>query len=159
LSRSTTYTLSVSGTAGDDSATVTVTVQPATPAVAALTAALPATATTGTPVSLVVKAVDNSGNPVTGFSGTVHLGSADAAATLPAATAFAAADAGQRDVSITLRTAGAQTITARDLARPAIVCTATSTVTVAAAALNRFAFSGLPAGATSGAAVTFTVTA
>src|SRR5437879_3983876 len=33
LSRSTTYTLSVAGTAGNDSATASVTVQPATPAV------------------------------------------------------------------------------------------------------------------------------
>jgi hypothetical protein len=76
--------------------------------------AAPATATTGTPLSVTITAVDLSGNTVTGYTGKVHLFSTDPAAS------FAQQDVnltnGVGTVSVTLDTAGSQTITASDSA-------------------------------------------
>jgi N-acetylneuraminic acid mutarotase len=74
----------------------------------------PATATTGTPLTVTITAVDVSGNAVTGYTGTVHLTSSDSAAV------FASQDvpltSGVGTFQVTLNTAGSQTITASDVA-------------------------------------------
>ena len=50
----------------------------------------------------------------TGYTGTVHLTSSDAQAVLPANYTFTGADAGTHAFSVTLKTAGTQSITATD---------------------------------------------
>ncbi len=70
------------------------------------------TATAGTPFVVTVIAMDQSNNPFTGYQGTVHFTSSDAQAVLPANTTLANGWWGA--FSVTLKTAGSQTITASD---------------------------------------------
>src|SRR5262249_48112708 len=80
----------------------------------------------GAPVSIgqgfnaTLEAFDPFGNQATGYTGTVHLSSSDAAATLPANYTFSPGDQGLHTFSVTLRTAGPQTVTATDTHAPAI---------------------------------------
>jgi hypothetical protein len=76
----------------------------------------PSSGDTGT---VVVVAVDLYGNQVTDYTGTVHFTSSDAA-TLPVDYTFTAADGGVHTFWVTLRTAGAQTVTATDTHAPAV---------------------------------------
>jgi len=70
----------------------------------------------GTAITAHVTAQDAQGNVVTSYAGTVAFTSSDAAATLPANVTFAPADNGQKDVSVTFSSIGAQTLTATDTA-------------------------------------------
>ncbi|HET9155517.1 MAG TPA: hypothetical protein VFN91_02540 [Myxococcaceae bacterium] len=83
----------------------------------------------GTAVTAHIRAQDALGNLVSSYAGTVHFTSSDAAATLPADATFTAGDAGEKDVSVTFATIGAQTFTATDTANPLIQGTG-KTVTV-----------------------------
>lgn len=105
------------------------------------------------PFLVRVTALDASGKVASLYRGTVTIGSGDAAAVLPAAVAFTQADFGVHDFEVTLRTAGAQTITATDGAAHG-----SASVTVAAGA-PFLSFSGLPASSTAGATVSFALTA
>jgi streptogramin lyase len=89
------------------------------------------TTVAGGAVNLTVRALEPDGSVDTGYTGTVHFTSSDGQATLPANYTFAAADGGVHTFSVTLRTAGAQSITASDGA-----LTSTATVTVNPAAAN-----------------------
>jgi hypothetical protein len=102
-------------------ATTTVTVQPARGAQIALKLT-PATSSpvAGQPVSVTVTAIDSTGATAAGYRGTVHLTSSDASATLPADVTFAAADAGVKQVSVTLTKAGFNTLNAVDTATLAV---------------------------------------
>ena len=71
-------------------------------------------ATAGVPSPFTVTAQDALGNTVTGYVGTVHVTSTDAAAVLPGDYTFLSADNGSHAVSGTLRTAGTASITATD---------------------------------------------
>ena len=71
--------------------------------------------------TIMVTAVDPYGNTATGYRGTVHFTSTDAAASLPPDYTFTTTDSGSRAFSVALNTAGTQAIRARD--------TVTSTVT------------------------------
>ena len=71
----------------------------------------PATAAAGTPITLTVTALDASDVTATAYAGTVHFTSTDAGATLPADTTLSN---GAGTFSVTLQTAGSQTITATD---------------------------------------------
>jgi hypothetical protein len=68
-------------------------------------------ATIGTPLNFTVTAADTLGNTVTTYSGTVHFTTSDSAAVLPA---DATLTNGVGNFSITMKTSGAQTITATD---------------------------------------------
>jgi autotransporter-associated beta strand protein len=70
----------------------------------------PATATTGTPITVTVTA-ENSSGISTSYHGTVHITSSDGAATLPP---DAALSNGTGTFQVTLNTAGNQTVTATD---------------------------------------------
>jgi hypothetical protein len=59
----------------------------------------------------------------TGYSGTVHFTSSDGAANLPANYTFTGADAGTHTFTVTLRTAGGQTVTATDTVNATITLT------------------------------------
>jgi hypothetical protein len=68
------------------------------------TVTAPATATTGTPVNVTVKAFDRFGNAATGYTGTVNITSTDPAALnlLPNPYTFVAGDNGVHTFSVTL---------------------------------------------------------
>jgi hypothetical protein len=68
-----------------------------------------------------VTAKDPFGNTATGYLGTVHFSSSDAAAVLPSNYTFTSSDAGAHTFTATLRTLGTQSLTATD--------TVTSTIT------------------------------
>ena len=78
----------------------------------------PGTATAGTAISITVTALDASNATATGYTGTVHFTSSDTSAQLPA---DATLTNGVGTFSVTLETAGTQTVTATD--------TVTSTIT------------------------------
>lgn len=79
--------------------------------------ATPVTATVGNAISATVTAVDQYGQPFQTYTGTVHLASSDAAATLPADYAFTASDNGTHTFSVTFATTGTQSLTASDAAQ------------------------------------------
>ncbi len=87
----------------------------------------PATANAGTAGSYTVTAKDAFGNTATGYLGTVHFTSSDSQASLPANYAFTAGDAGVKTFSVTLKTAGNQTVTATDTVTPSITGTSPAT--------------------------------
>ena len=75
------------------------------------TVVAPSDATTGSPVTFVVTAVDNNGNTASAYAGTVQFSSTDNAAALPG---NATLNLGTGTFTATLNTAGSQTITAAD---------------------------------------------
>ncbi len=114
----------------------------------------PAAATAGTAFNFTVTALDATNATVTGYAGTVHFTSSDGQAVLPA---NATLTNGVGTFSTTLKTTGAQTITATDTVTASITGTS-ATITVSAAAATHFTVSA-PATATAGTAFNFTVTA
>ncbi len=72
----------------------------------------------GLPTPVLVVAQDANGKPVPTYTGTVTLTSSDAAANLPSAYTFKAADKGRHVFMVTLNTSGKQTVTATDAATP-----------------------------------------
>ncbi len=114
----------------------------------------PASATAGSAFSFTVTALDAFNNTASGYTGVVHFSSTDGQAALPANNTLSS---GVGTFSATLKTAGAQTLTATDTATSSITGTSGS-VSVSAATLNHFLVSA-PANATTGTAITFTVTA
>ena len=85
----------------------------------------PGTATAGTAFSVTVTALDATNAVVTGYVGTVHFTSSDVQAVLPPNSTLTN---GMGTFSVTLKTAGAQTITATD--------TVTATITGASGAIT-----------------------
>ena len=90
----------------------------------------PGTATAGTAFNVTVTALDATNAVVTGYSGTVHFTSSDTQAVLPANSTLTN---GTGTFSVTLKTAGAQTIAATDTVT-ATITGASGTITVTAAA-------------------------
>ena len=119
----------------------------------------PASVTAGTPGTFTVTARDVFGNLATGYAGTVTFRSSDAAAGLPAAYTFTAADKGVHQFSTTFRSAGVQSLTAVDAATPTIIGSLNGTVSVTAGAATTFTVGGFPASVQAGAKGTFTVRA
>src|SRR5262249_38527591 len=64
--------------------------------------------------TVTVTALEGDGNPLLGYTGTVHFTSSDAQAGLPANYTFTAADNGTHTFTVTLKTAGTQSITVAD---------------------------------------------
>jgi putative cell wall-binding protein len=112
---------SITGTSGSVSVTQSTT---------HLTATAATTATAGNSFVVTVKALDGGGNVVTGYAGTVKLTSSDSVAVLPPNSTLAS---GQHAFTVTLKTAGGQTVTATDTANSGISGT-TPTIAVAPAA-------------------------
>ena len=104
-----------------------------------------------------VTAFDAFGNVATGYTGTVAFSSSDVHAGLPADYTFTAVDAGIHTFSITLDTAGNQSITAQDVAAGSIAGTEEDIV-VSPAAASVLVVSGYPS-TSAGTAQSFTVTA
>jgi hypothetical protein len=112
-------------------------------------------ATAGAASSTTVTAKDRYGNTVASYVGTVSFSSTDASAALPADYTFVGADAGQRTFAITLKSAGAQTVTATDAA---LSLSGAATFSVSPAAASQCLLSGLPSSAAAGAELGFRVT-
>jgi streptogramin lyase len=109
----------------------------------------------GQSFQMTVQALDASGAVSPTYRGTVHFGGSDAQATLPADYTFSDADMGQHTFTVTLRTAGSQTVTATDAAS-GIGGSAAATVSPAPAA--SLVLNGLPVSLTAGTPATVTVT-
>src|SRR5262249_60291969 len=92
----------------------------------------PASAPAGVARSVTVPALDLAGNPDPNYTGTVHFMSSDYQADLPAEYTFTAADHGVHTFSVTLKTAGDQSVSVADYQAFASG-SASATVTPAAA--------------------------
>ncbi len=154
-------------TAGSDSVTATdtasssiagtasVSVSPA--AASSFSVAAPTTATAGTAFTVTVTAKDAYGNTATGYRGTVHFTSSDGQAVLPANYAFTSTDNGSHSFSVTLKTAGSDTITATDTTTSSL--SGSASVSVNAVPAASLALSPSVTGTTAGTAFSVTVTA
>ena len=124
-----------------------------------LVLAAPTAETAGTPFRLTVTAQNSSGKTDTGYTGTIHFTSSDVQAGLPANFTFAAAaDHGTHTFTVTLETAGSQSVTATDTTTSAITGML-SGISISPASASHFVLSGLPSTATVGVAQSVTVTA
>src|SRR5262249_35762135 len=128
-------------------------VQPATQ-VTRLRISAPAGAVAGTAFTVTVQAVNDLGNAVPGF--TVHFTSSDGQAVLPADYTFKTIDVGTHTFSVTLKTAGSQSITAADTLTSGLGGTAAGIV-VNPAAAARFVLPA-PASVTRGVRFRLTLT-
>ena len=113
----------------------------------------PSGAISGTASSFTVTALDPFNNIATGYAGTVHLGSSDSAAVVPANNLLTS---GVGVFSATLLALGKQTLTATDTANSSLT-SASKPISVSFAATHYFV-SG-PANVTAGNAFALTVTA
>ena len=129
------------------------------PATASLVVGVPSRTTAGGAFSIIVTVQDASGKPAAAYTGTVHFTSSDARAILPADYTFTAADAGVHTFlgGATLKTAGLQSIAAKDRATSGLTGSP-SGVTVAPAAASRLVISG-PTTVSAGVPFSDTVTA
>jgi hypothetical protein len=116
--------------------------------------AAPAVASTSTPFSLTVTALDASNNTAVGYSGTVHFTSSDAQAALPLNSTLTN---GMGSLSATLKTLGNQTIKATDTVTASISGTS-NTISVVSNAATHLSVTTSPT-ARAGTAFNFTVTA
>jgi hypothetical protein len=107
--------------------TATVTVNPAT--ASHFTVTTPATATIGVAFNVTVTALDPFNNVATSYLGTVHFSSTDNQAALPADYSFVASDNGSHSFTLTLNTAGSQTVTVTDTSTATISGTTIVAVT------------------------------
>jgi len=94
------------------------------------------------------RALDASGAVVPTYTGTVHFTSSDGSATLPGDYTFQSGDNGVQSFSVTLTTAGNQTVTGRRHFQWRI--NGSATVTVTAAAASKLAFGQQPSNAVAG---------
>ncbi len=124
--------------------------------VASLTLSAPASTPAGVPVPITVSAVDDAGNPLTDYVGTVNIFSTDPAGSTISYT-FTAADAGVHtfDPGISLMSVGPQSI----IATAQLAGSASTTVQVLAAPASRFAVAIPVEDVQAGTPVDFTVTA
>src|SRR5205807_8322730 len=103
----------------------------------------PSPTTAGVAHSFTVTAFDQFGNLATNYRGAVRFTSSDPQATLPGPYVFTAADAGRHTLhNVVLRTAGTQSITAKD---NALGATGSQTgIQVVAAAASQVTLTGYP---------------
>jgi outer membrane protein assembly factor BamB len=146
-------------TATDGNATGTATVV-ATPGLATTftVSGLASPFAAGSTHSVKVTALDAFGNVATGYRGTAHFTSSDSKAVLPADYTFTATDAGIHNFSLTLKTAGTESVTATDKVTSTITG-AQAGITVTPGAAKTLAVSGLPNPYSVGSSRTVTVTA
>jgi hypothetical protein len=112
------------------------------PFAAQLSVSAPDQVAAGSTFPITVRALDVCNNLVPSYRGTVHFTSTDGAATLPSDYTFTANDHGVHTFTVTLRTAGPRTLTARDTANAAVAGSAG--VTVNSLAADHFAVSTPP---------------
>ena len=143
---------SASGVTGTETS---ITVGPA--AASQFSVAAPAAVTAGSAFGVTVTALDPYGNRATGYAGTVRFTSTDGAAALPADYIFTPADGGTHTFTVTLKTAGAQSVTVSDAGNSTLTGTAGDIAVRAGAA--RALWITAPAQVTAGVPFSVTVTA
>jgi hypothetical protein len=121
-------------------------------------AGFPSSTTSGVAHTFTVTDLNANGTVNTGYTGTVEFTGSDPQAVLPANYMFTAADQGVHTFTVTLKTAGSQSITATDTVTGSITGSE-SGIVVQAAAASTLVISGLPSSVTQGTSYTFTVTA
>jgi hypothetical protein len=121
-------------------------------------AGFPSPIMAGVPGNTTVTIKDSNGNIVTSYRGTVHFSSSDRQAALPGNYTFTAADSGVHTFSVTLKTAGTQSITVTDIAMAALTGTQ-SGIVVNAAAASTLSASFTPSSITAGTNGSLTLTA
>jgi hypothetical protein len=114
----------------------------------------PLPTTAGQAGTLTVTALNADGTVNTNYTGTVHFTSSDPKAVLPADYTFTAADQGVHTFSVTLKTAGSQSITAADTTGTVI---GEVGITITPAAASQFLLSA-PSSVTKGSAFSLTLT-
>jgi hypothetical protein len=119
-------------------------------------AGFPSPTTAGASHTFTVTALNADGTVNTGYTGTVHFSSSDPQAVLPADYTFTAADQGVHTFTVTLKTAGSQSITATDTATGSITGSESGIVVQPAAAAQLLI--SAPAQVRHGVAFTLTVT-
>jgi outer membrane protein assembly factor BamB len=128
------------------------------PAVTFTVSGFPSPSSAGSSHSVKVTALDAFGNVATGYRGQVHFASSDSKAVLPADYTFTSTDAGTHSLSVTLKTAGTESVTATDKATSTITGVQAG-ISVTPGAAKTFAVSGLPSPYGVGSTHTVTVTA
>src|SRR5205814_1870244 len=111
----------------------------------------------GAVFTVTVTALDAQNAVDTAYRGTVRLTSTDRQAVLPADYTFTATDAGVKQFTVTLKTAGPQSVTVTDTLNPTI--TQSVSLTVTPGAVSAFLVDGFPTDTLVGDAHSFTVTA
>jgi hypothetical protein len=115
---------------------------------------IPASTTAGSSFNFTVTAQDASGNPATDYSGTVAITSSDGAATLPPSATLTN---GVGSLSVTLKTAGNQSLTTNDGTLPAVALSSI-TVNPGAYSTSQSTVTVSNASVTSGSSITATLT-
>ena len=129
------------------------------PASDTLSVSAPTTAVAGASFSVTVTARTAGGAVDPNYAGTVTLTGTDGQAVLPSSYTFttgAGADDGSHTFTVTLKTAGTQTLTANSATTGSVT---TGGIAVSPAAASQLVLSGLASTATAGAAGSLTVTA
>ena len=141
------YTVTATYNGKSDSTTLTVT---AAAAKQLVVSGFPSSVTAGTAGSVTVTAKDQYGNVATGYTGTVQFTSSDDAAVLPTNYVFTTGSGKDNGIhtfaSVTLKTAGTQSITAGDGSLSA----SQTGIVVNAGALDHFTITGYPTTVTDG---------
>ena len=119
-------------------------------------AGFPSSTTAGVAHNITVTALNADGSINTGFTGTVQFTSTDPQAILPASYSFTASDHGVHTFTVTLKTAGTQSLTATDTAN-ASVTGADSGITVQPTAASKFVLTG-PSSVSAGVLFSLTLT-
>jgi hypothetical protein len=117
----------------------------------------PTSTSAGVAGTITVTVLNASGGTNTNYTGTVHFTSSDPHAVLPADYTFTAADQGVHTFTVTLETAGTQSITATDSINGLVG--SDTAITVNAAAASTLSLTGYPSPTNAGLAGSFNVTA
>jgi hypothetical protein len=117
----------------------------------------PSSATAGGAFSVTVTAKDQANNTITSYPGTINFTSSDGQAVLPANYTYAAGDNGSHTFTVTLKTAGSESVTASDTVQSTV--TGSASVSVGAAAASRLTLSAASTTPTAGSADNLTITA
>jgi hypothetical protein len=128
--------------------------QPTTPTATHFTVSAPTSTGAGTMFGITVSAVDNNGNVISTFTGAVSLSSSDLAAGLPSSYTFNSGDAGKHTFTVTLQTAGNQTVTATS----GSLTGTSNNIAVSPANPSTLVFGQQPTGTTPGSSIVPAVT-
>jgi hypothetical protein len=118
---------------------------------------LPSSTTAGDPQTFTVTALDNAGNVLTGYTGTIHFSSGDRQADFLDDYQFTADDAGVHTFTVTFKTAGWQWVTAQDTTAPNL--SASQGISVDPAAVHSLLIGGFSSSRTAGDYSYFSVSA
>ena len=154
------YTVTAMNVIGESSSTNEVAATPSLPTAFALgVSGFPTSTIAGSSGTLTVTALDTNGNVVSSYNSTVHFSSTDNSANLPTDYTFTAADSGSHIFSaIQLKTAGTQSITAKDIVHSSVTGTQ-SGIAVTPTSASALIVSGFPNPDTSGTSQSFKITA